>query len=206
MLAFAAEALCLFHDCQNHHDDCCCQTFRQSFSPCDCPSSSSTKHCHWSRSGWSTNHSDCRLKCRCRFVWLDFTRWSSNKLFTKSIKSASFPFFRDKAFTWGSDLWCVQQVADLHHISSVNGGQFLLESWAETGTRHTRWVVNFCSSVVQFVWYKAYMNVHFKGATICSGITAYKLQRVEWNRKCHSCAGWPWHKVIELCDLPDMSW
>jgi len=30
------------------------------------------------------------------------------------------------------------QVADLHHISSVNGGHFLLESWAETGTRYTR--------------------------------------------------------------------
>ena len=39
-------------------------------------------------------------------------------------------------------LRCVDQVADLHHISSVNGGeQFLLESWAEMGPRHTRSVV-----------------------------------------------------------------
>merc|ERR1712037_245425 len=38
-----------------------------------------------------------------------------------------------------SVLRCLDQVADLHHISSVNGGeQFLLESWAEMGPRHTR--------------------------------------------------------------------
>ena len=95
---------CVFPDYRYHH---CCQAFRQSFSSCDCPSSSSTKHCHWSRSGWSTNHSDCCLRCKmgrgkkeeekCRGLVGLYQMIQLQT--TKSITNASFPFFQEKSFT-----------------------------------------------------------------------------------------------------------